>query len=115
MSSEKEVNEVYLIDHPGIYFFIQQFGTVVGVEVRFNNNSFLSLLKFFFFLYFLFILFSFLFFCFLIVLIFSKPIVIEEKIFANTEVLLWMIVTGAVSPIVRAQQYACDLFENNKR
>lgn len=52
MSSEKEVNEVYLIDHPGIYFFIQQFGTVVGVEVRFNN-SFLSLLKFFF-LYFLF-------------------------------------------------------------
>lgn len=109
MSSEKEVNEVYLIDHPGIYFFIQQFGTVVGVEVRFNNNSFLSLLKFFFFV------FSFLFFCFLIVLIFSKPIVIEEKIFANTEVLLWMIVTGAVSPIVRAQQYACDLFENNKR
>lgn len=56
MSSEKEVNEVYLIDHPGIYFFIQQFGTVVGVEVRFNNNSFLSLLKFFFFV------FSFLFF-----------------------------------------------------
>lgn len=55
MSSEKEVNEVYLIDHPGIYFFIQQFGTVVGVEVRFNN-SFLSLLKFFFFV------FSFLFF-----------------------------------------------------
>lgn len=53
MSSEKEVNEVYLIDHPGIYFFIQQFGTVVDVEVRFNNNSFLSLLKFFF-LYFLF-------------------------------------------------------------
>lgn len=56
MSSEKEVNEVYLIDHPGIYFFIQQFGIVVGVEVRFNNNSFLSLLKFFFFV------FSFLFF-----------------------------------------------------
>lgn len=56
MSSEKEVNEVYLIDHPGIYFFVQQFGTVVGVEVRFNNNSFLSLLKFFFFV------FSFLFF-----------------------------------------------------
>lgn len=56
MSSEKEVNEVYLIDHPGIYFFIQQFGTVVGVEVRFNNNSFLSLLKFLFFV------FSFLFF-----------------------------------------------------
>lgn len=56
MSSEKEVNEVYLIDYPGIYFFIQQFGTVVGVEVRFNNNSFLSLLKFFFFV------FSFLFF-----------------------------------------------------
>lgn len=56
MSSEKEVNEVYLIDHPGIYFFIQQFGTVVDVEVRFNNNSFLSLLKFFFFV------FSFLFF-----------------------------------------------------
>lgn len=51
MSSEKEVNEVYLIDHPGIYFFIQQFGTVVGVEVRFNNNSFLSLLKFFFFVF----------------------------------------------------------------
>lgn len=50
MSSEKEVNEVYLIDHPGIYFFIQQFGTVVGVEVRFNN-SFLSLLKFFFFVF----------------------------------------------------------------
>lgn len=58
MSSEKEVNEVYLIDHPGIYFFIQQFGTVVDVEVRFNNNSFLSLLKFFFFV------FSFLFFSF---------------------------------------------------
>lgn len=56
MSNEKEVNEVYLIDHPGIYFFIQQFGTVVGVEVRFNNNSFLSFLKFFFFV------FSFLFF-----------------------------------------------------
>lgn len=52
MSSEKEVNEVYLIDHPGIYFFIQQFGTVVGVEVRFNNNSFSF--KVFFFLYFLF-------------------------------------------------------------
>lgn len=26
-----------------------------------------------------------------------------------------MAVTGAVSPAVRAQQYACDLFENNKR
>lgn len=43
----KEVNEVYLIDHSGIYFFYSTvFGTVV--EIRFNN-SFLSLLKFLFF------------------------------------------------------------------
>lgn len=59
MSSEKEVNEVYLIDHPGIYFFIQQFGTVVGVEVRFNNNSFLSLLKFSFLFFLVFSSFAF--------------------------------------------------------
>lgn len=104
----KEVTEVYLIDHPGIYFFYSTvFGTVV--EIRFNN-SFLSLLKFLFFLE-----FSFLFLFFSVVLFFFPNLFVEEKIFANTKVLLWMTVTGAVSPIVRAQQYAYDLFENNKR
>lgn len=113
MSSEKEVNEVYLIDHPGIYFLFNSLEQLLALKL--DLIIIVSLLKFFFFCIFFSFLFSFLFFCFLIVLIFSKPIVIEEKIFANTEVLLWMIVTGAVSPIVRAQQYACDLFENNKR
>lgn len=61
----KEVNEVYLIDHPGIYFFYSTvFGTVV--EIRFNN-SFLSLLKFLFFLE-----FSFLFLFFSVVLFFFQ-------------------------------------------
>lgn len=87
------------------FFLFNSLEGVIGVEIRFNN-SFLSLLKFLVFV----IFFSFFFSSF----IFSKPIV-DRQIFASTEVLLWMTVTGAVSPIVRAQQYACDLFENNKR
>lgn len=87
------------------FFLFNSLEGVIGVEIRFNN-SFLSLLKFLVFV----IFFSF----FFSSSIFSKPIV-DRQIFASTEVLLWMTVTGAVSPIVRAQQYACDLFENNKR
>lgn len=81
----KEVNEVYLIDHPGIYFFYSTvFGTVV--EIRFNN-SFLSLLKFLFFV--IFFSFPFLFSSFIY---FFPNLFVEEKIFANTKVLLWMTV-----------------------
>lgn len=83
----------------------------VNVEIGFNNSVFDSI----FVVKFSSCNFLFFFFFFVVLFFSSRLIVIEEKIFANTEVLLWMAVTGAVSPAVRAQQYACDLFENNKR